>query len=817
MANTNEDIAKILNELASERGSGPKKEEKGEIEFELGSRPIEQAMPEQNIAFEEELKSAKAESDEPNEEAIPNIFEIAQKEDNEPVNESVYRFRATYIPRFTDMDAPIVKEKDQVATVVINSNDAEAVDPTAEIDKDEICDAITVKVEQEADLIDESARVFKFSDSEEERSAPPPAEDPEPVAEAPAFLEEKAPEPTPEPVEKKELNQPKKIEKYVPPEISRVENITNVGDVIRDDGNKREFKSFERRDLFKDKFIDLLLSIKVRFFAAAFLTLVIAVFEALPVFGVDIISFFKLDAVSSASAMIDIQLASCLFLLSLPEIFTALKKLSERNPVSDLFIIPAFCVYLIYTLTLISRDSGKNSVFVGFLFSVFSLAVISSSYFKNSADFAAFKMISTPDDKFIVDNKPTRLLERENIALDGVVEEHKSKTARVFRTSFVADFFNRTAKSAECKKRLMLLAFLPLGVALVVGTVAFFVYDRSYLTGLTSFSVVYLFSLPAFSVLTHKLPFFYATGEAVSMGGAAIGEASMHSYALIDVICFEDTEIFDAEDVNIQRIMLYGNNENLTKALRQMSALFMNVGGPLDIIFSNSLDKKCDPANGVLIKENGISGEMDGMKIMAGSYEYMLSEGAIIPDDGEDLTSAIGSTKTMYAAENGVVYAKFLIRYRFSEEFTMILPTLREERIVPLVYTRDPNVSTELFKTLTAGTNDIRILKKNTLPNLSFSPAKVSAGMVIEGEKDNLVNLVLLSKRYARFHTAVKITERSSMIAALAIGALLSLGGMISPATLPILGIWQFGWCVALQVLSKKSFKSLKDSKKNAK
>lgn len=147
----------------------------------------------------------------------------------------------------------------------------------------------------------------------------------------------------------------------------------------------------------------------------------------------------------------------------------------------------------------------------------------------------------------------------------------------------------------------------------------------------------------------------------------------------------------------------------------------------------------------------------------------------------------------------------------------MLLPSLREEKIVPLVYTRDPNVSAELFKTLTAGTNDIRILKKNTIPNLGFAPSKISAGMVIEGEKESLVNLVLLAKRYARLNATAKITERSSMVAAIAIGTLLALGDMISPITLPILGFWQIGWCIALHILSKKTFKYPKDNNKNAK
>jgi hypothetical protein len=245
----------------------------------------------------------------------------------------------------------------------------------------------------------------------------------------------------------------------------------------------------------------------------------------------------------------------------------------------------------------------------------------------------------------------------------------------------------------------------------------------------------------------------------------------------------------------------------------------MNVGGPLDEIFSESLDKKCAPANGIIIKENGLIGEIDGKKVMAGSYDFMISEGVEPPTDEDDGRKSFDATTVMYAAENGEVYAKFYVRYRFSEEFTMLLPTLLEEKIVPLVYTRDPNLTNELMRKLTAGTSTVRILKKNTTPVRDFAPSKLSAGMVSNGDKSNLVNLVLLSRRYVKFNTRMKASERSAMIVGLVLGAMISVSGMLLlPSAL--LSVWQVAWCVALYALSGGSFKlpkNKKEKKKNAK
>ena len=70
---------------------------------------------------------------------------------------------------------------------------------------------------------------------------------------------------------------------------------------------------------------------------------------------------------------------------------------------------------------------------------------------------------------------------------------------------------------------------------------------------------------------------------------AVIGEGSVYEYSGVDVIAFDDTDIFGIEDVNLKRIIHYGDVDNMMKAMRQMSAIFANVGGPLNTIFANSL------------------------------------------------------------------------------------------------------------------------------------------------------------------------------------------------------------------------------------
>ena len=188
----------------------------------------------------------------------------------------------------------------------------------------------------------------------------------------------------------------------------------------------------------------------------------------------------------------------------------------------------------------------------------------------------------------------------------------------------------------------------------------------------------------------------------------------------------------------------------------------------------------------------------------------MLRHGITIPeDDYKTNTQTSGSTKIMYGAEDGEVYVKFFIRYSFSEEFTMLLPDLKEKKIVPLIYTRDPNVTADLLKVLTLGEDVIRVMKKY-VPRSSEDKTYrcIDSGIVTHGNKDSAVNMLLLAKKYAAFQSSLAATELISMIVGAALAAVLAIGNMlVIPATL--LSLWQVVWCVVLHVRSKITFQSL--------
>ncbi len=789
-------------------------------------------VSEPKLSFEEVDQA----DEHPVELSVPTKFEVNEKYNAPLPTEDAPRIITTYVPRFTEasenyrmLDDPRPDTRAQQRKTSPSAEPTSAtaefsgdIDPTAEIIPSAESEAIEVSFgKPEPETLESASTVFKFRENE-------PSPTPAPRAETVQSIEENDVSdslsvPTVEQSESSDsgdreysIPDPVDEELSVEPAVSATLAVgqsledapKDVGDASYPTAKKgaREYTAFSQRDSFKDRFLDTVMSVRVRFFAALFFAILALPVECLFVFGVDIPEILNLSYVPGAMAILDLQFILSLYLIAIPETVLAFKRLARGRLTSEMLLTVELAVLAAYTVAVSVIQPSEYPLF-GLLFGISVLASVGASYFKESADFVSFKRVAANGEKIVVDRKYTRSLESENAALDGAIEEHRSKIARIFKTLFVPDFFKRSAASSEKGKSIGIIIGASLGLSLLTAAVAYFIpggWDKA----VSAFTLVFMLSIPSMTVMLHKLPFYHASVSLDTENSAVIGEGTLADYAGIDVIAFEDTDVFGDEDVSLQRIILYGNNDNLTKALRQMSALFMNIGGPLDLLFSDSLDRKCAPAKGVRVYGSGLSGDIDGNRVLAGTLEFMAEQGVEIPND--ELVrrdSANESMKVMYAAENGEIYAKFIIRYSFSEEFSMLLPTLEDEGIVPLVYTRDPNVTSSLVLALTAGADKIRVIKlRDVKSSESVVYKSVSAGMVVTGDKNNAINAILLSKKYAALQSRFAITQFISMTVGGVLAAVLAIGGMSLVPSFA-LAAWQAVWCGALHVISKRSLK----------
>jgi len=845
-----EDIEKILESADKSLGEKPEEESltigglapEGEAVFEFvsGEEP-EENKHEAPVGVKKTEESVVSLD-------VPDVFSVAEESEYSALHEATSKIRTTYVPRFTEVsdnyrmkndprprrekETPALSRADVTVRVASHKKAAPKQssviieDPTEELESAKV-DAVVVDVSG-GDSVNEGDRlnVYKFSDKTEQSEEPAPrtVEDErreiEKIISRPiSDTEEMADEPIPEEAEvteeKREFSIPDPDPEdmvVISDEEERAADETAPDCISTAPDNKRsaysEFNLPIQRDGFKDKFLDGLISVKVRLVASAMFALLLLSFEILvatSVFGSEI---FGIPVKPIAPLVLDYLLAVSAFLIALPEVALSVKLLFKKKLMPEIILPVSLIILTVYTATVSLGGGLFDYPLFGFMLSITAFSVVLATYFRRDGNFLAFKLISKNGEKRIFDKKPTRELPEENLALDGAVDEYKSVSARLYRASFITDFFSNTKRISEGGLRRALIIAIPLGAALVSAFVCFFLAGGVF-SAVSALTFAVFLGIPTFAILSHKLPYHDAQLAARCEMSAAVGESALSDFSEVDVIAFDDTEIFGEDDVNLKRFMLYGDSENMEKTMRRMCSLFSVVGGPLLSMFSRSLDSGTthSPAHSPEIEADGLSGEVGGVRIYAGSEDYMRRHGIAVPELKRS-EAGLDTIRVMYAAEEGELLAKFYVRYSFSEEFTMLLPQLREEGIVPLIYTRDPNVSTELMRTLTSGSDSIRIVKKLTPVTEAKVYSRVSGELVTFGDKINAINVILLSKKYKKLSERLRMSEMYAMGAGTVLAVALSLLGMTGVPAL-VFGVWQIGWCLVLRFVSRNAF--LKD------
>lgn len=760
----------------------------------------------------------------------------------------------TYMPRFTEAsekyrrkgDAKIRERlgiKSVPEKIEVDNPDEIKLDPTAEFDADfsgveeaKAPDNIAV------DESDESINVLKFKSPEDELEEEAekereeikkllgtdskPKSEPEPVKETAEEIVEEVVE---EVVEEQEYTIPDpddgdfevfEFSDNEPaaktPEVAAkpADHAKKVISKVKD----KEFSNPIQRDGIKDRFLDSLISIRIRMVASVIFTVALLALEVLYAAGVFTSNLFVGASAPSSLGIVDFLLGACVFVMAIPEMVKAIKCLFGKKLMPDLIPIPVFAVFSLYTLAIVLTGAKTYALF-GLVFAIVAIPLLVSSLYRTKADFIAFKMIAQSEDKEVIDLQNTRDLDVENKALDGAVDEYKSKLARTFTTSFVSDFFKNSEGCGLDPKHFGIILGVPFGIGLVAGVVAYFL-TWNFVSALSVFALTVMLGCPAFSMIAGKISFFHSQRAALLTDSTAIGEEAYHSFAKADVFTFDDTDIFGPDDVNLKRFMLYGDRDNMDKVMRQMCALFAAVGGPLDYMFSGIIDNRVrhKTASNVIIEDDGICGDVAGHKICAGSEDYMRRNGIAIPQMaiGRENGTSLDTIKVMYAAEDGEVNAKFYIRYSFSEEFTSIIPSLRDAGIIPLIYTRDPNVSGELLSTLTAGNATMRVVKLYTPVEEKPCQGRTSAKMVTYGDRLDAAGMVVLAKKYHKFSLYLRFTELCAAFVGVALAIGLSFVVFMGHGEfiIPIAALWHIATYAVIRMLSKTVF--LKDSKKKS-
>ncbi len=344
------------------------------------------------------------------------------------------------------------------------------------------------------------------------------------------------------------------------------------------------------------------------------------------------------------------------------------------------------------------------------------------------------------------------------------------------KASFLTGFLDDSYADDSCAS---LGGFLSPCVLLgsLVTAVACLVVTKDGALAITAFAAVCCLAAPIASLLCGNLPMKAASRRLLRRGAMLSGFPAVDDYFLTNSLTVDASDLFPAGSVTLNGIKTFSGGR-IDQAILDAAALVHTAGGPLTPVFEQVIqgDDKILPTVESLVYEQGmgISGWVDGRRVLAGNRELLQNHGIVPPSLDYESRYLRARRKLVYLCSAGELCAMFVVTYRFSPYIRQELDRFARNGIGLMVRTCDPNVTTELLcDGFDISESDVLILSAaatSEFDQLSVPQETAQASVAYDGKIDGLMDVLSSS---IRLGTIVKLSSVLQVIGVL-LGFLLS-------------------------------------------
>ena len=508
--------------------------------------------------------------------------------------------------------------------------------------------------------------------------------------------------------------------------------------------------------------------------------------------------------------MVSLQLMLLCCLCALPEIISGFKSLFKGIPTPESLLSVMAVAGIIYSVVLCNLIKSPNEpVMLNFAVAFAAFMTLVSASMNNKREMMNFRIVSNKKIKHVV----RRMTEEDSVceakAFEGA--DDVCDVMKIEKTGFVDNFFTRLrtpVPSNGTSVMFIIGATVALGAIFGIITGLRRGYDAAT-AWRTVFAAMYLVA-PISIMLAFAYPFYRANRVAKDYDSAIIGETSLEEYSNASIISFDDKNVFPSYSVKVQNIRIY-NNARIDRVLYYASSVFSFAGGPLQDVFEITT-KDMGTSDNVQIfdTEDGfLATQVDGVNIIFGSYDALVSRGLEIPDKAaEDDVDLSDELSIMYMFRESVLVAKMYIKYDMDEDIDVILKQFAGDGLYVCVRTFDPNIDEKMIANkLGEKKVPLKIVRYSNTDEVGKYEAKSDSGLVSCSSPKSLLQVISYCEKV--IHT--KKTNAALAILSVVIGAgvllLLLLAGAINMLTSLLIALYQLVWLIPTIIATKASIR----------
>jgi len=274
------------------------------------------------------------------------------------------------------------------------------------------------------------------------------------------------------------------------------------------------------------------------------------------------------------------------------------------------------------------------------------------------------------------------------------------------KSKFLSGYLENSYKSDSCDYfgKISAPVIALCAVAVTVLSAVFSDTDMpSVAVAVTAFSAVCCFSLPIGAVVAMNCPLYRASKKLARSGTMLTGMSAVDSFCDTNVVVMDAYDLFPKGFVDMRGYKTFGSNR-LDEAILDTAAVSISAGGPLSEVFRKIIEDKVSmlPKVDSLVyeKDMGVSGWVDGRRILVGNRILMENHGVDAPSRDYEFKYAADNKKVVYLSIAGELNAMFVVTYSPNPELMHELKKMERNNILLLIRTCDANITSQLISSV---------------------------------------------------------------------------------------------------------------------
>ena len=359
------------------------------------------------------------------------------------------------------------------------------------------------------------------------------------------------------------------------------------------------------------------------------------------------------------------------------------------------------------------------------------------------------------------------------------------------KTNFPSKLIGRCQSEVSSDKLTALLLPMTFAAAALCAIVAG-IFSKSLASAVTSFCAAVCICVPAFGTAAIQLPLRWVNKRLNKAGGMISGQKAVEDYSRANAIVIDSAELFDQQACRLHGIRDF-KKVRIDDLTLYAAAIMVKSGGPLTAVFDQVVSKRdlLPAVHSFNYEERmGVSGWINGQKVIMGNRNMMKLHNMTLPDISEEEKYTYDGRKVIYLAIANQLAAMMVVSYAPNKKLAPFIRRLGTDGVTVLLRNYDSNITTDMI-------NEVFGVRFNNIRLISNTSGRIykkyrnrvretsKAGILHDGKAFSLFRSFTMSYTLCGTFKVENLIQLINVIVGFAVIAVFSIFDVIS-----ITGAW---------------------------